>query len=95
MRRKIQETVTIKEMFKRLNIAEEEHANTFPVFDISVKTPYGYKRVNEFFRTETQQTVTCYFGNNKTSTSSPNPSSNPSPHKSPRSPLIPGSYSLS
>lgn len=71
MRRKIQETVTIKEMFKRLNIAEEEHANTFPVFDISVKTPYGYKRVNEFFRTETQQTVTCYFGNNKTVKCSP------------------------
>lgn len=65
-KRTIRETVKIKELFDSIGIADEEHANHFPIFDIRVKTPYGYNRINELFRTERQEVVTCYFGNNKT-----------------------------
>jgi len=71
-KRVITEEVTIKSLFDSIGIADEALANHFPVYDINVKTPYGFKRINELFRTELQQSVTCYFGNNVTVKCSPN-----------------------
>jgi len=70
-KRTIIEEVQIKDLFDAIGIADEAMANHFPMYDINVKTPYGFKRINELFRTELQQSVTCYFGNNVTVKCSP------------------------
>jgi len=71
-KRTITEEVQIKDLFDAIGIADEALANHFPTYDINIKTPYGFKRINELFRTELQQSVTCYFGNNVTVKCSPN-----------------------
>jgi hypothetical protein len=71
-KRTITDEVQIKDLFDAIGIADEALANHFPTYDINIKTPYGFKRINELFRTELQQAVTCYFGNNKTIKCSPN-----------------------
>lgn len=71
IRRTVTEEVYIKDLFDNIGIADEPLANHFPVYDINVNTPYGFKRINELFRTELQQAVTCYFGNNVTVKCSP------------------------
>jgi hypothetical protein len=70
-KRTITEEVQIKDLFNAIGIADEALANHFPIYDINIKTPYGFKRINELFRTELQQSVTCYFGNNVTVKCSP------------------------
>jgi replicative DNA helicase len=63
-KRTITEEITIKQLFDNIGIADEALANHFPVYDINVKTPYGFKRINELFRTELQETAICRFSNN-------------------------------
>jgi hypothetical protein len=62
-KRPVIETLQIKTLFDRLGVADEQLANTFPVYDLNVLTPYGFHRINELFRTAFQQSVTCYFSN--------------------------------
>jgi len=69
--RNTQKKVKIKELFSSIGIPDEEHASKTPPVDIRVKTPAGYKRIANMFRTEKQNTVTTYFGNNKTLKTSP------------------------
>lgn len=64
--RQVKEKIKIKTLFTRLNIPDKEHATLNPVFNIKVKTPYGYYDIKQLFRTELQDSVTLYFGNNKT-----------------------------
>ena len=68
----IQRKVKIKTLFDEMNIPNEENALYSPSFDIKVKTPYGYKRIKNLFRTEKQKTVRTYFSNNKNLKTSPN-----------------------
>ena len=58
--------IKIGDLFNKLNISNEENAQFIPDFYLKVKTPYGYKDIKTLFRTEKQQSVRCYFGNNKT-----------------------------
>lgn len=64
--KKTRETIKIKELFNRLEIADKENETKSINFPLYVNTPYGYKRIETAFRTEEQKTVTSYFGNNKT-----------------------------
>jgi len=61
-----QEKIKISDLFNRLNISDKENVQFVPNFYLKVKTPYGYKNIKNLFRTEKQQSVRCYFGNNKT-----------------------------
>jgi len=65
-RRVKQEKIKIGNLFERFNIPNTEHSQFVPDFHLKVKTPYGYKNIKTLFRTEKQQSVRCYFGNNKT-----------------------------
>lgn len=61
-----QQKIKIGELFNNLDIPEKEHSQYVPDFYLKVKTPYGYKNIRNLFRTEKQQAVRCYFGNNTT-----------------------------
>ena len=65
-KRLITQKIKIKTLFDNLQIPEQENAAKIPDFDLRVKTPYGYQKICNLFRTEKQKSVTCYFGNNKT-----------------------------
>ncbi len=70
--KKTVEKIKIKDLFQYLEIPEiENHVLSVP-FPLYVKTPYGYNRIVSAFRTEKQQTVTTYFGNNTTLKTSEN-----------------------
>lgn len=62
----IQKKIKIKDLFEKLGVGEEENSIQHLKFPLKVKTPYGYKKIVSAFRTDRQQTVTSYFGNNKT-----------------------------
>lgn len=64
--RKIQKTIKVKDLFEKLGVSETENSIEEIKFPLKVKTPYGYKKIVTAFRTESQKTVTSYFGNNKT-----------------------------
>jgi hypothetical protein len=64
--RTVQQTVKVKDLFKKLGVNETENSIEEVKFPLKVKTPYGYKKIVTAFRTELQKTVTSYFGNNKT-----------------------------
>jgi hypothetical protein len=64
--RKIQKTIKVKDLFENLDVSETENSIEEIKFPLKVKTPYGYKKIVTAFRTESQKTVTSYFGNNKT-----------------------------
>ena len=64
--RKIQKTIKVKDLFENLGVSETENSIEEIKFPLKVKTPYGYKKIVTAFRTESQKTVTSYFGNNKT-----------------------------
>jgi hypothetical protein len=49
-----------------LEIKDEENAVEEIKFPLNVRTPYGFKKIKNAFRTEKQKSVTSYFGNNKT-----------------------------
>jgi len=68
----VNKKVKIKDIFDGVGIPNEEHASKAPPINLRVKTPYGYKRIANMFRTERQKTVTTYFGNNKTLKTSDN-----------------------
>lgn len=60
------EVIKIKDLFFKLEIENKENAIKEPPFQLEVKTPFGFKKIRSAFRTENQNTVTTYFGNNKT-----------------------------
>ena len=62
----VKEKIKIKDLFHNLEIPNVEHASAQPNYEIKVKTPYGFQRIENLFRTEKQESVTLYFGNNKT-----------------------------
>lgn len=64
--RKIQKTIKVKDLFENIGVSETENSIEEIKFPLKVKTPYGYKKIVTAFRTESQKTVTSYFGNNKT-----------------------------
>lgn len=66
IKRNKQETITIKELFDKYQIPDIADITVTPDIHVKVLTPYGYKSITSLFRTEIQQKVTCYFGNNKT-----------------------------
>ena len=66
IKRNKQETITIKELFDKYQIPNTPNIEVIPDIHVKVLTPYGYKSITSLFRTEIQQKVTCYFGNNKT-----------------------------
>ena len=64
--RSITEKVKIRDLFSMLEIKDEENAVEEIKFPLNVRTPYGFKKIKNAFRTEKQKSVTSYFGNNKT-----------------------------
>lgn len=72
MRRTVKRQIKVKELFDKVGVLNQEHAFIEPVYNLRVNTPYGFKQIRKLFRTENQDTVTCYFKNNKTLTCSPN-----------------------
>jgi hypothetical protein len=70
--RDITETITIKNLFERLEIKDNENESLDIPFPLKVKTPYGFKNIKCAFRTEKQKVVTTYFSNNKTLKTSEN-----------------------
>lgn len=62
----IEEKITIKTLFDRFKMPERQLAALDLLYKINVKTPYGWNRIKSIFRTEYQQPVRVYFGNNKT-----------------------------
>lgn len=70
MRRTVKKSLTVKDLFDKVGVLDEEHAAIEPEYNLRVSTPYGPKQIRKLFRTEKQDAVTCYFGNNKTLTCS-------------------------
>lgn len=64
--RNIVKKIKIKELFTKLNVGDNPNDQKQSEIPIFIKTPYGFKRIVNFFRTEKQQSVTTYFGNNRT-----------------------------
>lgn len=62
----IEEKITIKTLFDRFEMPERQLAALDLLYKINVKTPHGWNRIKSIFRTEYQQPVRVYFGNNKT-----------------------------
>lgn len=61
-----QETIQMKKLFDDLKITDDIDAINIPNFNLKVRTPYGFKNIENLFRTDLHDTVTCYFRNNKT-----------------------------
>lgn len=65
-KRKCNEILAISELFTSLKVGDYEHAFKILPFKINIKTPYGFKKIDHIFRTEKQESITCYFTNGKT-----------------------------
>ncbi|HPM21639.1 MAG TPA: Hint domain-containing protein, partial [Thermotogota bacterium] len=61
----VKKTVKIKQLFDYLKIPEKENFVFSSPIMLNVKTPYGYKKIKNLFRTEKQNSVSIYFKNNK------------------------------
>ena len=56
--------ISIDSLFKKLNVKDEEnYIKDTSKLDLTVKTPYGYKKIITAFRTENQQSVRIKFEN--------------------------------
>ena len=71
LRRTVEKTVKVKELFNWMDVPESELVAKEPISEIFINTPYGYKEIKTLMRTEKQESVTCYFKNNKTLHCSP------------------------
>lgn len=64
--RTVIETISMKQLFKNLNIKNEEHSQYLPKFNLWVEGPSGYNKIQNLFRTEKQTVNTLYFSNGRT-----------------------------
>ena len=64
--REINKKVRIGYLFDNIGVDSTPYATNVTSYDIRVKTPYGLKTIEDFFRTERQEAVTLYFENNET-----------------------------
>lgn len=71
LKRKVCEEITMCDLFKKLEVSDQENAALAVPFPLEVKTPYGPKKIVTAFRTEKQSSVTTYFRNNSTLKTSP------------------------
>lgn len=62
----VQKKVKIGNLFNWVGIDNKENEQYTPDFKINVKTPYGYRKITNMFRTEKQKSVRTYFKNNTT-----------------------------